>query len=47
MTDAQFVVLVVCLGYWGWVAAVSLIDRRRRRVDLAEYRWPIDREVRG
>lgn len=44
MSDAQFVVLVVCVGYWVWVLGVSLMDRRRRRVRLAEYRWPIDQE---
>ena len=47
MSDAQFVVLVVVLGYWAWVAAVSIADRRRRRVDLAEYRWPIERDHVG
>jgi hypothetical protein len=47
MSDAQFVVLVVVAGYWLWVAAVSIADRRRRRVDLAEYRWPIERDHVG
>jgi hypothetical protein len=47
MSNAQFVVLVVVAGYWAWVAAVSIAGRRRRRVDLAEYRWPIGREVRS
>jgi hypothetical protein len=47
MSDAQIVVLVVVAGYWCWIAAVSIADRRRRRIDLAEYRWPIEREVRS
>jgi hypothetical protein len=46
MSDAQFVVLVVVAGYWLWVGVVSIAARRRRKVDLAEYRWPIEREVR-
>jgi hypothetical protein len=46
MSDAQFVVLVVVAGYWCWVGAVS-IAARRRRVDLAEYRWPIERDHVG
>lgn len=47
MSDAQFVVLVVCVGYWAWVIGVSIADRRRRRIDLAEYRWPIERDHVG
>ena len=47
MSSDQFIVLVVVLGFWAWVAAVSIADRRRRKVDLAEYRWPIDRDHVG
>jgi hypothetical protein len=29
---------------FAFVGIVSIADRRRRRIDLAEYRWPIERE---
>lgn len=47
MTADQFIVAVVAVGFLAWVAAVSIADRRRRKVDLAEYRWPIDRDHVG